>query len=265
MSSTYRTTLGERIREHRIRRRGQRWSEPPATGCVGNQRGAKSTGQQRILNFHGIGEPLRALEPGEARFWISVGQFRDLVDRIADHPERGRLSITFDDGNISDLSIAAPYLQARGLSAIFFPLPGRLGSHGSLDARDIRELTSAGMGIGSHGINHLDWSSLSVAELRTDLEGSKRALEDICGSTIRQAAIPFGRYNAGVLKMIRYCGYETAFSSDGGTVNPAFFVWPRTSIRHDMSPAVLGAVLSGSLSPFRQLRRLATMTLKRLM
>ena len=60
----------------------------------------------RVLNFHGIGTPARAFDPGEADYWIGVERFRSVLDRIAGHPDQEHLSITFDDGNISDLTIA---------------------------------------------------------------------------------------------------------------------------------------------------------------
>ena len=90
--------------------------------------------------------PARALAPGEADYWIGVDRFLDVLDRISGHPDRERLFITFDDGNISDLAIAVPELQRRGLRAEFFVLTGRIGQPGSLDADDIRALIGAGTG-----------------------------------------------------------------------------------------------------------------------
>lgn len=217
----------------------------------------------RVLNFHGIGVPERTLDPGEERYWISADRFCEVLDRIAGHPERDHLAITFDDGNLSDLSIAAPELERRGLGARFFMLTGRIGKPGSLGRDDIGTLIDCGMCIGSHGIAHRDWASLSRQELDDELASSKSVLEDICGEPIRSAAIPFGRYNAGVLAALRTCGYTEAYSSDGGVMDTSAFVRPRTSIRRDTTDVELDRVLAGHMAPARLLRRTVAMSMKR--
>ena len=218
----------------------------------------------RVLNFHGIGAPGRTLEPGEADYWISVDRFRNVLDRIVNHPNRDRLSITFDDSNISDLVIAAPELQRRGLGAEFFVLTGRIGKPGSLDVEDIRALMSAGMRIGSHGVDHRDWSSLSARELYDELNSSKAVLEGICGCSVRSAGIPFGRYNASVLGALRKAGYAAAYSSDGGSMMTSAFLRPRTSIRQDTTDLALDAILSGREPPWKRLRRLVSTKIRKL-
>ena len=146
----------------------------------------------RVLNFHGIGAPGRTPEPGEADYWIGVDRFHGVLDRIATHANHEQLAITFDDGNISDLVIAAPGLQQRGLKAEFFVLTGRIGKPGSLGAEDIRELMRAGMRIGSHGVAHKDWARLlgEGTRRRTRLvEGNARGdmwtARSICSDTVR--------------------------------------------------------------------------------
>lgn len=221
------------------------------------------TTERRALNFHGIGTPRRALEPGEADYWISAERFRDVLDRIAGHPEHERLCITFDDGNISDLDIAIPELQRRGFRAEFFMLTGRIGEPGSLDTHDIRALVRAGMGIGSHGIAHRDWTSLSAGELDDELNASRAMLEEICGEPVRSAAIPFGRYNAAVLHALRKAGYAAVYSSDGGSMDISAFLRPRTSIRADTTDLALDRIFAGWLSPSLRLRRTLAMSVKR--
>lgn len=217
----------------------------------------------RVLNFHGIGTPARSLEPGEADYWIDADRFRAVLDRIAGHPDQERLSITFDDGNISDLTIAAPELHRRGLAARFFVLTDRIGKAGSLDEDGIRALIGGGMCIGSHGVAHRDWASLSPGELDGELGRSKAVLEQICREPVRSAAIPFGRYNAAVLAALRISGYAAAYSSDGGSMESTDFLRPRTSIRRDMTDLEVDRILAGRLQPSRLLRRTIAMSMKR--
>lgn len=216
------------------------------------------------LIFHGIGRPGREMEPGEAPYWVSTDLFEAVLDRIAALPDPGRVRITFDDGNASDHDIALPRLRARGLRAGFFVLTGRLGQPGSLDEARVRALLAAGMTVGSHGIGHRDWTGLAAADLAAELSLSRAGLEEICGAPVTEAGIPFGRYDARVLRAIRAAGYRTAWSSDGGPMDPAAFLRPRASIRGDMKPAEIETILAGNLAPLARLRRAAGMVRKRI-
>ena len=208
-----------------------------------------------VLNFHGIGTPGREMEPGEAPYWVGTDRFGAILDRIAGHPDRARIRITFDDGNLSDRTIALPALETRGLGADFFVLSGRIGAPGSLGMEDIAALLAAGMGIGSHGVAHVDWSALAPAALAAELEGSKARLEEVCGRPVRSAAIPFGRWSGAVLRGLRAAGYETAWSSDGGVARPGDFPAARTSVRGAMGMDEIDSILAGRMGPARRARR----------
>jgi peptidoglycan/xylan/chitin deacetylase (PgdA/CDA1 family) len=208
-----------------------------------------------IINFHGIGEPARDLEPGEAPYWLSRDQFCAVLDRIAMDANRHCLSITFDDSNKSDLAIAVPELQARGLTATFFILTGRLGAKGSLHESDVKELFGLGMDIGSHGVAHRDMTRLSPYELDDELGRSKAVLESISRRPVDTVSIPFGRYNARVLKAVRRAGYRAAYSSDGGHTTYRHFLRSRRSIRADMSLDDVGNILTKKATLADRIRR----------
>lgn len=222
------------------------------------------TARQIGLIFHGIGTPQRELEPGEAPYWISRDQFAAVLDRVMLLPDPQRIYISFDDGNMSDLEIGLPLLMERGLKADFFVLTGRIGQPGSLGAADILALKAAGMGIGSHGVEHLDWSLLDPVSLSRELELSRTTLEAICGDAIKGAAIPFGHYNTAVLHAIKDAGYDRAFSSDGGWMDPTAALLPRTSIKGSTSASDLEDILHVKMGLGGKLRRAAGMWAKRL-
>lgn len=217
------------------------------------------------LNFHGIGTPARTLEPGEAPYWIGEEFFLQVLDAILALPDPARILLSFDDGNASDHTLALPALRARGLRARFFVLAGRIGQRGSLDAEQIRALQAAGMEIGSHGLAHLRWDRLPPAALREELQASRARLEEICEHPVRAAGIPFGAYNARVLRALRAAGYESAWSSDGGPMHEGAFLRPRTSLRSDMTLPQVQALMAGSMGPARRLRRRLGMLRKRLL
>src|SRR6185295_6162500 len=100
------------------------------------------------LTVHGIGTPVRPLDPGEDEVWVTVKQFEDVLDAVAG---RADVRLTFDDANASDVEIALPHLVKRGLTAQFFLPAGLLGRPGRLTEDNVRELLDAGMTLGSHG------------------------------------------------------------------------------------------------------------------
>lgn len=207
------------------------------------------------LIFHGIGTPARTLEPGEAPYWISKDHYTSVLDQICALSDSSKIRISFDDGNRSDLEIGLPLLLERDLQADFFILTGRIGKPGSLDVDDILTLQAAGMQIGSHGINHLKWSSLTPEGLHSEVEESRQMLEAVCAKPMHSAAIPFGAYNAGVLRALRAAGYTSVYSSDGGTMKPDAFLRPRSSVRTGMSTSETRDILAGKISLRRQIRR----------
>lgn len=216
-------------------------------------------GQGIGIIFHGIGTPGRALEPGEAPYWISVAMFEEILDRVAASPLRDRIRLSFDDGNASDHDVALPRLVARGLTADFFVLSGRIDAPGSLTAAQIRALAEAGMGVGSHGIAHRDWRRIPQAEMEAEVTESRAAIAAVLGRPVTEAGIPFGSYDGRVLAALRRAGYSAAWSSDRGRMDPAAFLRPRTSVQAGMGEAEIAAVLTGWLAPLRRLRRALAM------
>ena len=222
------------------------------------------TDRQIGIIFHGIGEPARDLEPGEAPYWISVAAFDALLKRIRSHPAPHRFRLSFDDGNLSDHDIALPRLIATGLKADFFVLSGRIGQAGSLDAAQIKALHRAGMTIGSHGIDHRNWTTLDAQALAQELAQSRAVLQAICGQPLTTAGIPFGGYDARVLAALRQAGYLAAYSSDRGWMNPDAFLRPRTSVKAVMTEQDMMALLAGHLTPLARIRRSIGMVRKHL-
>ena len=151
------------------------------------------------LTFHGLGDIDRDLDPGEADVWVSRERYLSLLDAVQD---RDDVRITFDDGNLSDLEIGLPALRARGLSATFFVVAGRLGTPGFLDADGVRELQAAGMTIGCHGMRHRPWRRLAGHDLHEELVEAKRKLEDVVERPVTEAACPFGSYDRRVLRSL---------------------------------------------------------------
>ena len=179
------------------------------------------------LTFHGIGTPDRPLSPGEESYWTSARTLSQLVDAALEWRDT---TITFDDGNLSDLTESLPILLSKGATATFFVVAGRIGQKGFLDRNQLLELLAAGMKIGSHGMNHRPWRKMPRAELISEISDSRSQLEDLLGIPVTQAACPFGAYGRSALSLLSKAGYSRVFTSDRGWARSDAWLQPRNTV-----------------------------------
>jgi len=122
--------------------------------------------------------------------------------------------ITFDDGHISNLELAAPRLQSRGMTARFFITAGWTGKKpGYMNWPELRSLHEAGHPIGAHGWTHKLLTHCSDDELQTELSKSRLTLEDKLGTSIATMSLPGGRANRRVLAACAEAGYKQIYTS----------------------------------------------------
>lgn len=193
-----------------------------------------------IFNFHGVGAPPPNIDPDEFDVWLSRSQLNDTLDLFVDHED---VQITFDDGNISDLTEALPALIERGLKATFFICAGRIGTRGYLDENQIFELRQAGMTIGSHGMNHVRWRKLNSSRLHTEIAEAKRILETVVQEPIEYAACPFGAYDRMCLRALRHERFARVFTSDGGPTKPDDWIQARNTVKRWDTRSTLAPLL----------------------
>ena len=180
-----------------------------------------------ILIFHGVGEPTRPLEPGEANVWLSLRDFRAVLDAVA---ERDDIVVTFDDGNASDHTLALPELVARGLQATFFVVADRIDRPAFLSAGAIHELLDAGMAVQSHGKRHRVWRHLDRESLNEELVSARATIEDVIARPVDEVAIPFCLYDRRVLAALRDADYRHVYSCDRGAARPSAWLQARNQI-----------------------------------
>lgn len=213
------------------------------------------------LTVHGIGPSARKLDDGEARTWVGIGQFEQLLDAVVGRPG---VRLTFDDGNASDLDIALPRLVERGLTAEFFVLVGLLGQRGRLSREGVLELLAAGMKIGSHGWAHRDWRRLTRDQAHEEMVKANDVLADIIGQPVTRVAIPFGSYDGRVIQRLKRARVTRAYTSDGGRARPGSWLQARNSLRQDLDAAWISSVLDGTPSLRIRVRRVVAHAVKRI-
>ncbi len=113
----------------------------------------------------------------------------------------------------------------------------------------LRQLTDAGMSVGSHGQSHRALAGLPDATQRYELTESKQFLEGSLGLEIKALAYPFGwegTFTARTIQLAVEAGYHLAFSSLEGVNRPgnaAFqpFALRRLNVGTGDSPTLLRA------------------------
>lgn len=204
-------------------------------------------GREFILNFHGIGEPGRALETGEGDYWLTVSEFESYLGLVADlnASGRARIGLTFDDGNISDLEIALPRLLDRHMHARFFVLAGRLSDPQFLSPAALKQLRHAGMTVGTHGVDHVDWRHACDAQLHREIWEGRQRLAASLGEAIDEVAVPYGNYDHRVLRRLKQAGFAAIYTSDGGPCLPGWRLRPRICLRRDMNLCDIRRIVTG--------------------
>jgi peptidoglycan/xylan/chitin deacetylase (PgdA/CDA1 family) len=179
------------------------------------------------ITFHGIGGPPENTPDEDREMWLSKELFQLAIDLIK---RSDNVCISVDDGNLSDIEILFPELLRCNLKASLFMPANFIGKKGHLGKTDLRQWKAAGLNVGSHGIQHVNWRILDNKELEREVFESKDKLEQIVGHSIREAACPFGYYDRRVLRHLRKAGYKRIYTSDGGHAFSGAWLQPRNSL-----------------------------------
>lgn len=150
--------------------------------------------------------------------WLAANGYSGVRLRDLDKLKDGvkPVVISFDDGDVSNHDVALPLLLERGFAAEFFVTADFVGQPGMLSESAARALSSAGMGVQSHGCTHNYLEDLDDESLTIELRDSKQRLEDITGSTVDALALPGGRGGDRERRVAMELGYRHILNSVPG-------------------------------------------------
>ncbi len=115
------------------------------------------------------------------------------------------LSLAFDDGYLAHYEIVYPLMEEYHFDGTLFILAnqsGRFEGRELFAFEQAKEMQDSGWEIGSHTLNHPYLTELNKEEMETQLNSSKRILEEN-GLIISSMAFPFGDYNNEVLNITK--------------------------------------------------------------
>lgn len=210
--------------------------------------GAAPTAQPYVLSQAQLDAHLAVLE--------AKGFRPSRIADVLDDPSSGRFVLSFDDGHGSDYSVAFPRLQRRGWPGCFFIVASLVGESGMLGWRELREMASAGMEIGSHSLTHPFLHRASTEEIRREFGDSKRILEDGLGQEVTLASLPRGSAAPGMSALIASLGYRAFCTSEPGLVTSTTdaFALPRIAIKQRTSTGFVSQVMAGRTLTLATLR-----------
>jgi peptidoglycan/xylan/chitin deacetylase (PgdA/CDA1 family) len=186
--------------------------------------------------YHDLADSVEGVAPGHEPYVLEPAVFRRQLEYVRasglpvisvdewisrSKPPRAVI-ITFDDGNVSNYTLALPILQDFGFKATFFVTAGFIGKNGTMSWSQIRALQTAGMEIGSHTVTHRPPSLLDENEIRYELSESRRILEDGLGAPVKSVSSPTGFFNPLMRNIAKEVGYRalcfgrTGLASDRG-------------------------------------------------
>ena len=162
------------------------------------------------------------------KYNISTEHFEDQMKTLSDmgyecpslanvcslHSRQKYVILTFDDGLIGNYTNVLPILKKYKFFGNFFVTTGAIGTNKFMTWEQLRILLSEGMYVQSHTVSHKSLEMLSNDQVRCELGGSRRCLENELGIRINGISFPHGSYNSKVLSIAVEEGYDTILTSD---------------------------------------------------
>ena len=125
--------------------------------------------------------------------------------------------LTFDDGWKNQYTYAFPIIKKYNATATFFIFTNGQGHSSYLSWDQLREMSNAGMTIGSHSKSHPYLTRMTNKEqLVKEVIGSKEAIESEIGKQVTAFAYPFGLYSETLVSLLKESGYKEARFFGGG-------------------------------------------------
>jgi peptidoglycan/xylan/chitin deacetylase (PgdA/CDA1 family) len=169
-------------------------------------------------------------------------------------------SLTFDDGHASDYTEAFPVLTELGLRASFFVVPTLIDTAGHVSWAQLREMTAAGMEIGSHSLTHPFLDGLDAPALRREFGDSKAMIEDRLGAAVVAASLPRGWPSPLLEPVLGELGYRAFCTSRVGWWHPGDrpLAVPRVGAHRGMSIKTFAAIANAEPRALWRLQAIAS-------
>ncbi|HRZ40052.1 MAG TPA: polysaccharide deacetylase family protein [Candidatus Omnitrophota bacterium] len=227
-----------------------------------------------ILMYHYLGEGAGSLYVSAENFDRQMAYLKDRhyrvipLEELADGIEQGRaferktVVITFDDGTEDNYTLGLPIFKKYGYPVTIFiqtqNMDGVYENKHLLSWPQVREMVLGGVSFGSHTRRHAYLPHLSEEQLRDEIIGSKKDLDEQLGPAARFLCYPVGGFTEQAKRIAQEAGFRGALTTNRGMQrsNKDLFELKRIKVKdHDLKqPFSFALKLSGYYNLFRSLK-----------
>lgn len=149
------------------------------------------------------------------------------------------VALTFDDGSDgTNINKILDILSANNVKATFFLTGSGAKNHPTW----IKNISAKGHQLGNHSYSHPDFTKLTAAKMKSELDTTETTIKGITGKTTKPIfRAPFGASNASVLKAVGDAGYTHTIQWNIDTVD-----WKGVSSKQ-ITDKVLNNIVPGSI------------------
>jgi peptidoglycan/xylan/chitin deacetylase (PgdA/CDA1 family) len=120
--------------------------------------------------------------------------------------------ISFDDGYRPQFTFALPTLRKHGWAGVL-----NLKAEGSdLYESNVEAMIAAGWELAAHTIHHLDLTELGAEELKEEVAGSRKILQEEFKVPVNNFCYPAGQFDETVIEAVEAAGYTGATTEISG-------------------------------------------------
>jgi peptidoglycan/xylan/chitin deacetylase (PgdA/CDA1 family) len=175
----------------------------------------------------------------EQMSWLSKNGYQTLSidDLIHNRISNKSVVLSFDDGHISNYTLAFPILKHFKFIATFFIVPKYFNKNNYLTREQILEMHQQGMRFESHSLTHPYIVSLSRKEIVQELTESKDIIQGLLNTAVNHFSIPYGFYNKDLVRHLEEAGYKSLVTEDFGYYKfdkSSFQIVPRFIVKSEI-------------------------------
>ena len=206
----------------RCRRRRRTSAAPRRSGCGSRSSCTTSSRRRRrARRTRSCGSPrsrfaaeMAALKQA-GYYGITLHQAFEAWDHGAPLP-RKPVVVSFDDGYLSQYTHARPVLRKLGWPGVLNLEWNNLGP-GGVTQREVKVMLGDGWELDSHTVTHPDLTTVSDAQLQTELVQSRKDIRDKFGAkTAEFFCYPSGHFDDRVVAAVKAAGYRGATTTQLG-------------------------------------------------
>ena len=182
--------------------------------------------------------------------WRAIGVEEAARELAAARVAPRTVGLSFDDGYRDVAEHGLPALAEHGFSATVFVSTGVVDGRASfawygrqpplLGWEEIRELAGGEtLGFGAHTVTHPDLRTLSEADARAEIDGSKRELEEQLGRPVETFCYPAGFFGERDRQLVAEAGFAAAVTTEPGANGPGDDLFTLRRIQVDRGDGLL--------------------------